>query len=131
MKQIGERSELAFAAKAIEHELIPSFPFIPVAYDVIVDNGMQRYRVQVKSTTNFDEAKHGKRWAVTCKVSDGRGGARPYNSYDCDFLAIHVVEINVWYIIPTNQESRMRLTFYPHKDDCWYHRYKESWGLLK
>lgn len=130
MRRIGDFSELMFAARAIEHKLMVSFPFGSPAYDVIVDNGLDRYRVQVKSSDKKFEAKYGMKWEVSCRVRDGNGGFRSYNSDDCDFIAIHLKSIDTWYILRPKDSDKTTITFYPELDDCHMAVFKEAWWQL-
>ena len=56
-----------------------------------------------------------------------------YTKRDIDFIAAHVIELNIWYIIPVQVCSPApMLRFYPHRKAklMRLEKYREAWHLL-
>jgi hypothetical protein len=60
-------------------------------YDLIVDSGRRLWRVQVKSTRYVGE----RRFSITA-----RGCTAAYTEDEIDFLAVYIVPLDFWYVIP-------------------------------
>ena len=61
------------------------------------------------------------------------GGHRLYTEDDIDFLAVHIVPHDLWYLVPIRAFlGRPLLYFYPHKLNSRgrYEKYREAWCLL-
>jgi hypothetical protein len=132
-KLAGERAESAFMTRALEHGLSVSRPFgESAAYDVIVDNRWLRpegasgclWRIQVRSISGNPP------YRVT--TFHGRG-KRPITPADADFLAVCVVPLRCWYIIPVRVFApKMGLWLFPQVPVSRgrYEQYRERWQLL-
>ena len=128
-KITGEKSEAAFLARAAGLGLGVAKPWGDSRrYDFILDNGECLHRVQVKCT----ESLRARAYETRATYSSGKGRA-VYTRKDIDFLAAHVVPLDLWYIIPVEEcESAPMLRFYPHRTgkqmrlEC----YREAWNQV-
>jgi PD-(D/E)XK endonuclease len=92
-KQRGEWVEMVFMARASREGLQVSKPYgDSAAYDFIVESGALCSRVQVKSTRSHYQK--GFRANLRASMS------RRYKPDSFDFAAIHVIPLDVWFIIP-------------------------------
>lgn len=119
----GNVSEIEFLARAIRKGLRVSRPMFVEKYDCIIDNGKQTFKVQIKSTTHYNKSS----WQVSLR--NGCTQKEKYKKGDCDFFAIHVIKVNVWYIIPFDAVSP-KVCLHPDLDSCRYDKFKEAWNLL-
>ena len=95
-KITGERSEAGFLYKAAYLEFGIAKPWgDSLRYDFILDNGGRLHRIQVKCT----EAIRAGAYETRATYTTGKGRA-PYTKKDIDFIAAHVVPLDIWYIIP-------------------------------
>jgi hypothetical protein len=122
----GEWVELHFMAKAAEYEMRAIKPWGDcIRYDFIVEFGGRFQRVQVKSTTRV----RGKQY--TC----GLGGVhrRPYTKEEIDFLAVLIIPVDAWYIIPIEAvgEGAYNISLSPHNTLSKFAPYREAWHLLR
>jgi hypothetical protein len=130
-KRQGELVELAFMYKAASFGFGIAKPWGESGqYDFILDNGKVLWRIQVKSTTNFDRYayKLGTYWKSVARHH------RPYTSDQIDFLAGYVIPENTWYILPVSAFTPRRVVIvYPHRstDNGQFEQYREAWHLLK
>jgi hypothetical protein len=117
---------------ALERGLIVSRPFGESAgYDVVVDNHWLRsgrpgrlWRVQVRSVSG----------TPPFRVTTFHGSAkRPITVADADFLAVSIVPLRRWYIIPVRLFAPTYcLWLFPHVAHSRgrFERYREAWRLL-
>jgi hypothetical protein len=129
-KVTGERSEAAFLSAAIYRNFGVAKPWGDSRrYDFILDNGEILIRIQVKCTESFRADAYETRATYT------QGNQHvPYTKKDIDFIAAHVVPLDLWYIIPVEVcTPAPMLRFYPHrKPQSWMRleQYKEAWHLI-
>jgi PD-(D/E)XK nuclease superfamily protein len=132
-KLAGERAESAFMTAALERGLIVSRPFgESVGYDFIVDNRRLRpagersrlWRVQVRSVSGLPPFR----------VTTFHGShKRPLTAADADFLAVLIVPLHAWYIIPVDAFApALGLWLFPHVPASRgrYEKYRAAWPLL-
>lgn len=119
----GNVSEVEFLARTIRKGLSVSRPMFVEKYDCIIDNGKQVFKVQIKSTTHFNKTS----WQVSLR--NGCTQKEKYKKGDCDFFAIHIIKLNIWYILPFDVVSP-KVCLHPELDSCRYDRFKEAWFLL-
>src|ERR1700688_111292 len=128
-KVTGERSEAAFLHKAATLEFGVAKPWGDSRrYDFILDNGSCLHRVQVKCTECIRARAYETR--ATCTTGKGRA---VYTKKDIDFIAAHVVPLDIWYIIPVEAcTPAPMLRFYPHRKAkrMRLEKYREAWHLL-
>jgi len=124
-KSHGEASEAAFLARACALGFSVAKPWGDSArYDFLVDAGGKLWRVQVKSTQRYAE----KRYRVKNAGSQGSS----YTPQEIDFVAAHIVPLDLWYIVPIQASGSSKgLRFYPHgTSNSLLEKYREAWCLL-
>jgi hypothetical protein len=132
-KRTGERSEAAFLYQASQRRFAICKPWgDSERYDFILDNRPQPkvhlFRVQIKCT----DCLRADAYETRATYSVGRRHV-PYNKRDIDFIAAHVVPLNIWYIIPVEVcTPAPMLRFYPHRQAklMRLEKYREAWHLL-
>ena len=129
-KVTGERSEANFLGKATYRNLGIAKPWGDSRrYDFIVDNGERLHRIQVKCT----ESIRADAYETRATYTTGKGRA-PYTKKDIDFIAAHVVPLDIWYIIPVEVcTPAPMLRFYPHRKAkrMRLEPYREAWHLIE
>lgn len=123
----GAVVELAFMLKAASLGFGISKPHADTErYDFIVDSGKRLSRVQVKST--FSPINGGYR--ATCYGGDHS----LYNAHQIDFLVVHIVPRNIWYVIPVSAIiGATSLALYPdgcRRDGGYFEAHREAWHLM-
>ena len=108
-KRLGEQAEAAFLNKATSLGLSVAKPWGDSdRYDLVVDSGRRLWRVQVKSTRYVAE----RRFSITA-----RGCTDAYTEEEIDFLAVYIVPLDFWYVIPVKAFApRKCLRFYPEDE---------------
>jgi hypothetical protein len=132
-KLTGERSEAAFLYQSSQRRFAISKPWgDSERYDFILDNRPQPeihlFRIQVKCTDSLRAGAYETR----ATYSVGRRHI-PYTKRDTDFIAAHVIPLNIWYIIPVEVcTPQPMLRFYPHRQAklMRLEKYREAWHLL-
>ena len=128
-KITGERSEAAFLARAIQKNFGVAKPWGDSRrYDFILDNGEILIRIQVKCTESI------RAFAYETRATYTKGNQHvAYTKKDIDFIAAHVVPLDLWYIIPVEVcTPQPMLRFYPHRKakKMRLEQYKEAWHLI-
>jgi hypothetical protein len=132
-KRTGERSEAAFLYQASQRRFAISKPWgDSERYDFILDNRPQPqvhlFRIQIKCTDCLRADAYETR--ATYEFAHRH---IPYTKRDIDFIAAHVVPLNIWYIIPVEVcTPQPMLRFYPHRQakQMRLEKYREAWNLL-
>ena len=132
-KRTGEHSEIAFLYRSDQRQFAISRPFgDSERYDFILDNRPRPVvtlnRIQVKCTECLRAGAYETR--ATYTVGKGRA---VYTKRDIDFIAAHVVPLDIWYIIPVEVcTPQPMLRFYPHRKakKMRLEKYREAWHLL-
>jgi PD-(D/E)XK endonuclease len=131
-KEKGELAELAFLHKAASLGFGVAQPYgDSERYDFILDSGERFWRVQVKSTS-YIEADRSAYVANVCHNYKGRK-VKAYQAVEVDLIAVYIVPLGIWYIIPVNQLGSLRsLRLYP--SGCQgagrFEQFREAWHLL-
>lgn len=129
-KVTGERSEAAFLHQATNREFGIAKPWGDSRrYDFILDNGSCLHRIQIKCT----ECIRARAYETRATYTTGKGRA-VYTKKDIDFIAAHVVPLDIWYIIPVEIcTPAPMLRFYPHRKakKMRLEPYREAWHLLQ
>jgi PD-(D/E)XK nuclease superfamily protein len=129
-KQTGERSEAAFLHRASGLGFGVAKPWgDSLRYDFILDNGERLWRIQIKCT----ESIRAQAYETRATYTTGKGRA-VYTARDIDFLVVHVVPLDVWYVVPVAQcTPHPMLRFYPHREakKMRLEKYREAWHQLK
>jgi hypothetical protein len=125
-KAKGELAELAFSLKAASMGFGVAKPHGEnERYDFIVDSGKRLWRVQVKSSYCI----HRGAYRARCH----RAQAKLYEANEIDFVAIYIVPVNIWYVIPANCViGSIWVAFYPSgcKQGGRFEGYREAWHLM-
>ena len=119
----GDADEAAFVARACELDLRVAKPWGNIdPYDLLVGMGRGFWRVQVKRASP-NKAEY---------VARAGGGTSIYTKDDIDFIAAHLIQENIWYIVPVEAfQGRTMLTFNPRpRFKNQYEKYREAWCLL-
>ncbi len=128
-KVTGERSEAAFLDRAIQRNFGVAKPWGDSRrYDFILDNGQRLFRIQVKCT----ESIRARAYETRATYTTGKGRA-VYTKKDIDFIAAHVVPLDIWYIIPVEVcTPAPMLRFYPHRKakKMRLEPYREAWHWI-
>jgi hypothetical protein len=132
-KRTGERSEAAFLYQASQRRFAISKPWgDSERYDFILDNRPQPtvhlFRIQIKCT----DCLRADAYETRATYESGHRHV-PYTKRDIDFIAAHVVPLNIWYIIPVEVcTPQPMLRFYPHRTakKMRLENYREAWSLL-
>jgi hypothetical protein len=140
-KRTGERSEAAFLYQASQRRFAICKPWgDSERYDFILDNRpipgacpersrrAQLFRIQIKCTDCLRADAYETR--ATYIVGKRRA---VYTKRDIDFIAAHVVPLDLWYIIPVEVcTPQPMLRFYPHRQakKMRLEKYREAWHLL-
>ena len=129
-KQTGERSEAAFLHRASALGFGVAKPWgDSLRYDFILDNGERLWRIQIKCT----ESIRAQAYETRATYSIGKGRA-VYTTHDTDFIAAHIVPLDIWYILPVAVcTPAPMLRFYPHRQakKMRLEKYRELWTQLK
>jgi hypothetical protein len=129
-KVTGELSEAAFLTRAAHRGFGVAKPWGDSRrYDFILDNGTHLLRVQIKCT----ECIRAQAYETRATYTTGKARA-VYTKNDIDFLAAHVVPLDIWYIIPVEIcTPHPMLRFYPHRQakKMRLEPYREAWHLLQ
>jgi PD-(D/E)XK endonuclease len=129
-KRTGELSEAAFLLKAETLGFHLTKPWgDSERYDFILDTGPRLWRVQVKCT----EVLRARGYDVQPIYSIYGQGKIVYTSADIDVLAVHILPLDVWYILPIETFTPNKsLRLYPsnHCKRARWENYREAWHLL-
>ena len=126
-KERGEWAELCFMERAARHGLRVSKPHGDSApYDVVVEWDGWFRRVQVKSTIY---RRRGESYSLNV-IGPGR---KAYRRGVVDFVAVYLIPIDRWYIIPYEAlgEKKCSVHFKPGGIRQKYEEYREGWEKLK
>lgn len=123
-REIGDYAELRFAAAAYENGFSVLRPFSDSrAYDVVLERHGSFTRVQVKSCRDAELPGSGSFHVITQKKS----GA--YTAKDCDIIAVYLISLDLFYLIPVRYIRVKSIRVYPDKNDHKYSRFKENWNI--
>jgi hypothetical protein len=123
-KRRGEATEAEFIARAAGFDFRIAKPWGESdSYDVLVGIARGFWRVQVKRAPYLRQGQY---------VANAKGNRRLYTKDDIDFIAAHLIQENIWYIVPIESfEGRTMLHFNPRgRRKSKYEKYREAWCLL-
>jgi PD-(D/E)XK endonuclease len=124
-KARGEWAELRFMARASENGLTVCKPWGDSRpYDFVVEYDRCMLRVQVKSTMSRRRRGYG------CGL---RRASTRYTKKDFEFLAVYLIPLDLWYILPSAVAITGRQWLYlcPDFPNSIYEPYREAWFQLK
>jgi len=126
---MDNRGECLFLANCMDKSLTVSRPYSKAKYDFIVDNGLALARVQVKSAHRW-KTSNTEKWNFNVRTLS-KGSKRAYQPGEIDFLALHLVEIGLWYIVPADEiKGRKSIYINPSEGKGFYEDFRERWGLI-
>jgi hypothetical protein len=123
-KRRGEATEAEFIARAAGFDFRIAKPWGESdSYDVLVGIGHGFWRVQVKRAPYLRQGQY---------VANAKGNSHLYTKDDIDFIAAHLIQKNIWYIVPIEAfAGRTMLHFQPQpRSKSKYEKYREAWCLL-
>lgn len=93
-RRTGAAYELLVAYRFMSAGRVPSWPLVPMAYDLLLDCGDSLQRIQVKAAPRRKDCYH-------CHLTKRRkGGDSPIHIASVDYICI-VCEVNQIYVIPS------------------------------
>lgn len=118
----GKVAEYELAAKLLAEGVMPCWPSsAETPYDMIVDTGTKRLKVQVKGTGQLGRSN------LRLKKESG-----PYEKGDFDVLAVWLRPIDVWYIMPIKAilgVASLTIRDSSIEQSKWL-RYRNNWSIL-
>ena len=125
-KTQGTASEILFRYLCLKKDVVASIPDVDngCGFDVITSYNGKLLKVQIKSTSYKE--KNGYR----AMASHGSNGKKSYTKNHCDIIAVHIVDIDTWYLIPIEEIKAKIIKLYPDKLNHRYSKYKSAWHLL-
>jgi hypothetical protein len=122
-KRSGEAVEAAFLARVCRLRIPVCKPWgDSERYDFVVDWRIGFWRVQVKGGSCLERGSY--------KVGAG-GAGKPFTKADMDFVVVHIVPEDVWYVVPIEiAEGLSTLWFNPRSTRARFEKYREAWCLL-
>ena len=129
--QRGSWVELEFMSRATFERLLVSVPWGQQRWDVSVEYRKCRFRMQIKSALRSHRGTHQYGFRLT------GGGNRPYTPSQIDYLALYVIDMDLWYIIPARKlrvgNKYARYIHITPGGRTWsrWHPYEERWDLLR
>ena len=124
-KRIGSISELKFMCLCLSMDISVSIPYGDNdKYDVVIESDGKINRIQIKSCS---KVKNGGFEAAT---SSGAKVKELYKKIDVDIFAIHLITVDVWYIIPVEVINTKTIVLRPNSSKCKYSKYKQAYDLL-
>ena len=126
----GRIAESIFRAESLKRNLKI---FAPVCddhgCDFIIYNGVEYFRIQVKSTRKPDVRKSN---VPTYKFSICRGAnARSYDGNEFDYVACYIMDLDIWYIIPiASVLNKTTIRINPKSKNCKYFQYRDNFRVL-
>ena len=127
-KRRGEWAETLFMSRAIALGFQVARPWGDTArYDLILERDGRFYRVQVKSTQAFHQ------FSYRC-MNSAADCRKPYSPRQIDILALYIIPLDLWYIIPARALAPARdILVYPQNRNSRgrYERFREAWHFLE
>ena len=125
-KAQGELAELRFLLKAVSLGLAVSKPYGDnLRYDFVVEAGGVLRRIQVKSSRVRE-----RRCYHICTARSSKSKLA-YTPADVDLLAIYLIPLNLWYLLPVSAVASLRtIRLCPARPGHRFEPYREAWHLL-
>lgn len=130
-KGVGNIAEISFMLRSLKAGLSVLTPYSSNSpYDVVTDYKAKLSRVQIKSTATIQYRKNGSPYyRIIC--SHGSSQKKIYNKQHCDYIALYVMPLDLFYIIPVKEVNSKNISIYPDKKDHKLNKYLEAFDLLK
>jgi len=126
----GDLGEAAFAHKAISLGFMVAKPYgHHYRYDFIVEGGSGFRSVQVKACAHIFYGQY--QTSIFCRKDRLKVA---YTASDVDFVAVHIIPEETWYVLPVREVAAGRMGLsrpkgHPGRDR--YAHYREAWHLLR
>lgn len=132
-RKTGLIGEIAFCLKAEKFGFNVSTPLSDaLPYDVLVDNGNQILKVQIKSTSQSFTIDKGKPNYNLFKFFVARSaGKKSYVKNEVDFFALYLIPYNIFFIVPFKEVKTKSVRVYLNNKKHKMHQFRENWLLLK
>lgn len=125
---VGTIAEKKFALKCLELDVPVLTPLVDKnGFDFVIEKSNCYAKIQVKSTLAQDKRKPN---TYRFTVKRGMDGVA-YSRGDYDYLVCYIFELNIFYIIPFDYVSASTIRISPNSHRCQYHKFKETWDLLR
>ena len=125
-KAIGDLGEINFILKSKKLGLTVLTPYSSACvYDIALDNGKDIIKVQVKTCNTTDS-----RGAYQITLCRGRRFKRSYDKYEIDYIAVYIMPLDKFFIIPVDDIIVKSIRFYPSKKSCRLSKYLERWDYF-
>lgn len=125
-KELGDYAELRFILAAYEKGFSILRPFSDSRpYDFVLEKHGRFIRVQVKScSTPLTDKGH-----FGVGVSRGCTSKRKYTSKDCDVIAVYLKSLDIFYLIPIQFITTVKLNLWPLRDNSKFIEFKNNWNV--
>jgi len=127
----GNIAEVSFMLRAMKAHFTILSPYSKdCSYDVAVDYNGKINRVQCKATSTPLKRKNGSiYYKIIC--SHGYTGKKLYTKEHCDYFALYIATLDLFYIVPQSVIKTKTIMLYPDKKDHKYSKYLENFSILK
>lgn len=122
---MGNIGETAFIYHATKYGLDVMMPFGVQAYDCVIYNNTNFYKIQIKSTKTISRNE-------TCYKFNSYTSKKYrkfYTNDDVDFIVFFIFDLDLFYIIPVGEIKSKTIRLYPNKKHE-LNKFKEAWSLL-
>jgi hypothetical protein len=128
----GEYAELLFMARAAALGFIVAKPTNAYApYDVVIEKRGRVALVQVKSVfTPLPRGAFQAHTFINSRSLRNPRKTRPYRRCEADFIAVWLIPVDAWYIIPIHVAKKLCIYFRPDDPKHPMEKFREAWGLL-
>ena len=126
-KDLGNYAELRFTLAAFEKGFSILRPFSDSRpYDFVLEKQGRFIRVQVKSCSiPLNEKGH-----FPVGVAYGGGKVKKkYTIEECDAVAVYLKSLDIFYMIPIQFITTVKLNLYPLREDSPYIEFKNNWNI--
>ena len=127
-KSQGILAELIFDTEATRRGLKVLKPLLELKYDRMIEWRGRTFRVQVKSTSKPEKNRQG--YAV--RSCWGGTKKRRYSTKMVDILAVYIVPLDLWYMIPMRKVKAKTIRIFPRTPNKGqFSSYEGAWALFK
>jgi hypothetical protein len=125
-KDLGNYAELRFTLAAYEKGFSILRPFSDSRpYDFVLEKHGRFIRVQVKSCSSPLNEKG----LFPVGVSKGSKIRTKYTTEDCDVIAVYLKSLDIFYIIPIQFISVVKINLYPLRETSKFIEFKNNWNV--
>jgi len=125
-KDLGDYAELRFTVAAYEKGFSILRPFSDSRpYDFVLEKQGRFIRVQVKScSAPLDE-----KGCFPIGISKGSRVKTKYTSEHCEVIAVFIKSLDIFYLIPIQFISVVKIRLYPLKETSRFIEFKNNWNI--